>query len=379
MIALSLIAMLVLVIVAASTQFWLLAIIGVGIFAVTLLMYLMALNDVFNAIVIILVAIAAPILYLKTNQSWILYVSYIAVGLWLNAGTITDNDVFIEWTLEGKLYYFFDERATDFLINLFSFIYAAIWGVLAFVGTKFSWFLIIPSLYLVVRSVIVLIKSRDYSLSHSFMLFEDIGNFFRSFGRGVKNFFSGGRYSGRSFSWWSLIIALVLICLSVGLVFLESDNTYSDFGKSIHIANLSDSTRWFHFTSSIWDYIPEACENLSDSLPFFGDILAIPVAILLFLATVAVAVIEAALSLVWLIVILLIDYLIPFIIEGLLLYVLPCLLPIGVLILVILSFSRNRSIFNRVWSILCLVVSAIGCYYYFTYMSGATPIVPLPI
>ena len=45
--------------------------------------------------------------------------------------------------LKVKCMSFFDDRATEFLINLFSFIYAAIWGGLAFVGTKYHWFLII--------------------------------------------------------------------------------------------------------------------------------------------------------------------------------------------------------------------------------------------
>ena len=379
MIALSFLAMLVLVIAAGATQFWLLAIIGVGFFLLTLLMYLMALNDVLNAVVIMVVAIGAPILYLNTNQSWIIFVSYIALGLWLNAGTITDNDVFIEWTFEGKIYEFFDERATDALIHLFSLIYAALWGVLAFVGTQYHWFLIIPSLYLVVRSVILLIKARDYSLSHSFMLFEDIGNFFKSFGSGVKNFFTGSRSSGRTFSWWNFLIPIVLVGLSVGLVLLESGNLYSGFAKGITDSELFASTKWFFFTSSIWNYIAVACENLSESLPFFGDLLNIPLAVILFAATVVVAIIEVLLSLIWVIICLIVDEIIPFIITFLLLYILPALLPIGLIVLLILSFTLNHSIFNRAWNILSLLVIAAACYYYVTYMVGAVPIIPLPL
>ena len=176
MIVISFLLMLVLFIIAGATQFWLLAMIGVGIFVITLLTYLMATNDIFGAIVIMLLAIGAPIIYLKTEQSWILYVIYIAIGLWINAGTITDNDVYIEWTFEGKIYEFFDEKATDFLINLYSFICAAIWGGLAFIATKFLWFLLIPSLYLVVRSIIILAKSSNYSLTHSFSLFGSLIN-----------------------------------------------------------------------------------------------------------------------------------------------------------------------------------------------------------
>ena len=378
MITISFLLMFVLFIIAGATQFWLLAMIGIGIFLVTLLTYLMAINDILSSIVIMIVAIGAPILYLQTNQSWIIYVSYIALGLWLNSGSITDNDVYIEWTFEGKVYEFFDDRATEFLINLFSFIYAAIWGVLAFVGTKYHWFLIIPSLYLVVRSIIVLIKSRDYSLSHSFMLFEDIGNFFKSFGRGIKNFFTGGINSDSKFSWFNLFIPILLVGLSVGLVFLESDNTYSNFAKNIEISNLFDSSKWFHFTSMIWNYIPVACENLSDSIPLFGDLLAIPLAIILFIANVIVAVIEAILSFIWVILCLIIDKLIPFIIGFILLYIVPCLLPIGLLVLMILSFTLNHSTFNRILNILGLVIALIGCYYYFTFMSGKTPIIPLP-
>lgn len=378
MIALSFLAMLVLIIAAGATQFWLLAWIGVGIFLLTLLMYLMALNDVFSAIVIIVVAIGAPILYLNTAQSWILYVAYIALGLWLNSGTISNNDVFIEWTFEGKVYEFFDEHATDALINLFSFIYAAIWGGLAYLGTQFHWFMILPTLYLVARSVIVLVKSGDYSLSHSFMLFEDFGNSFKSFGSGIKSFFSGSGYSERHFSWWNLLAPLMLVLLTVGLVFLESGNLYSTFAKGLSDGELFASTKWFFCTSSIWNYISVACESLSDSLPFFGDLLNIPLAIILFAATVVVAVIEVVLSLIWVIICLIIDEIVPFIIGFLLLYIIPALLPIGMIVLLILSFSLNHSIFNRAWNILCMLAIAIGCYYYITYMIGATPIVALP-
>ena len=77
MIVISFLLMLVLFIIAGATQFWLLAMIGVGIFVITLLTYLMATNDIFGAIVIMLLAIGAPIIYLNTGESWILYVIYI--------------------------------------------------------------------------------------------------------------------------------------------------------------------------------------------------------------------------------------------------------------------------------------------------------------
>ena len=80
MIVISFLLMLVLFIIAGATQFWLLAMIGVGIFVITLLTYLMATNDIFGAIVIMLLAIGAPIIYLNTGESWILYVIYIAIG-----------------------------------------------------------------------------------------------------------------------------------------------------------------------------------------------------------------------------------------------------------------------------------------------------------
>ena len=378
MIALSFLAMLILIIAAGATQFWLLAMIGVGIFLLTLLMYLMSLNDIFNSIVIIIVAIGAPILYLHTGQSWILYVSYIALGLWLNSGTITDNDVFIEWTLEGKVFEFFDEKATDALIHLFSFIYAAIWGGLAFVGTQFHWFLILPSLYLVVRSVIVLVKAGDYSMNHSFMLFEDIKNFFKSVGSATRDFFTGSRNSGRTFSWWNFLVPILLLGLTVGLVLLERNNLYSGFAKGLTDGELFASTRWFFLTTGIWNYISVACESLSESLPFFGDLLNIPLAIILFAATVVAAVVEAVLSLVWLLICLIVDEIVPFIISFLLLYILPALIPIGMLVLMTLSFTLNHSIFNRIWNILSLIVIGIGCYYYITFMIGATPLVALP-
>ena len=69
MITISFLLMFVLFIIAGATQFWLLAMIGVGIFLVTLLTYLMAVNDILSSIVIMIVAIGAPILYLQTNQS----------------------------------------------------------------------------------------------------------------------------------------------------------------------------------------------------------------------------------------------------------------------------------------------------------------------
>ena len=186
MIFISILLMIILFIIAGITQFWLLAIIGIGLFAATILMYLMSTNDIFAAIVIIIAAIGVPILYLSFGQNWILYVSYIAIGLWINAGAITDNDVYSYWTIEGKIYKFWDEHATDFLIKLFSFLYAAVWAGLAFLGTSFQWFLIIPSLYLIVRSIIVLVNASNYSLSHSFMLFDEIKDFFSSVGYGFK-------------------------------------------------------------------------------------------------------------------------------------------------------------------------------------------------
>ena len=379
MIVISFLLMLVLFIIAGATQFWLLAMIGVGIFVITLLTYLMATNDIFGAIVIMLLAIGAPIIYLKTEQSWILYVIYIAIGLWINAGTITDNDVYIEWTFEGKIYEFFDEKATDFLINLYSFICAAIWGGLAFIATKFLWFLLIPSLYLVVRSIIILAKSSNYSLTHSFSLFEDIGNFFRSFGNGVKNFFVGGRYSGRRFSWLTFLLPIILIGLSCTLVYFERNNAYSNFGKTLEICELFSITEWFHFTSAIWEWIPEVCEELSDALPFFGDILSLPLGLLLLIFNLFVAIIECFLSLIWVIICLLVDELFPFIIGFFLIYIVPVLLPLGLLILLILSFTLNHSTFNRLWMILLFLLGAVGCYYYFVFMSGGTPIIPLPI
>ena len=379
MIVISFLLMLVLFIIAGATQFWLLAMIGVGIFVITLLTYLMATNDVFGAIVIMLLAIGAPIIYLNTGESWILYVIYIAIGLWINAGTITDNDVYIEWTFEGKIYEFFDEKATDFLINLYSFICAAIWGGLAFIATKFSWFLLIPSLYLVVRSIIILAKSSNYSLTHSFSLFEDIGNFFRSFGNGVKNFFVGGRHSGRRFSWLTFLLPIILIGLSCTLVYFERNNAYSNFGKTLEIAELFSITEWFHFTGAVWEWIPEVCEELSDALPFFGDILSLPLGLLLLILNLFVAIIECFLSLIWVIICLIVDELVPFVIGFFLVYIVPVLLPLGLLILLILSFTLNHSTFNRLWMILLFLLGAVGCYYYFVFMSGGTPIIPLPI
>lgn len=377
MIIISLLIMIALIIAAGATQFWLLAYIGVGVFLITLLMYLMAINDVFNAIVLIIVAIAAPVLYLQFKQDWILYLSYIAVGLWINSGTITDNDVFIEWTFEGKVYEFFDERATDFLISLFSFIYAAIWGLLAFVSIQFGWFLLIPSLYLIIRSLVILIKARDYSLTHSFMLIDDVKDFFSSFKDGITNFFVGKRSSERKFSWWNFILPILLVGLSIGLVYLEIDNTYSDFSKNLELTDLFSSSKWFYFTSVAWNLIPEACESLSDSIPFFGAILSIPLAIVLFILVVIVAIIEVVLSLIWVIICLLTDHLLPWIIGFTLLYIAPALLPIGALILLILSFTLNHSMLNRMLNIIGLIITAIGCYYYFVYMMRGNPIIPL--
>jgi hypothetical protein len=45
----------------------------------------------------------------------------------------------------------------------------------------------------------------------------------------------------------------------------------------------------------------------------------------------------------------------------------------------ILSFTLNHSTFNRLWMILLFLLGALGCYYYFVFMSGGTPIIPLPI
>ena len=52
MITIAFLLMLVLFIAAGATQLWVLAMIGGGIFLITLLMYLMATNDVLNAIAV---------------------------------------------------------------------------------------------------------------------------------------------------------------------------------------------------------------------------------------------------------------------------------------------------------------------------------------
>ena len=111
---------------------------------------------------------------------------------------------------------------------------------------------------------------------------------------------------------------------------------------------------------------------------FFGDLLSLPLAALLFIVTVGIAVIELILSFIWVLICLIVDKLIPFIIGFLLLYIAPALLPIGILVLLILSFTLNHSIFNRIWNILCVIIIGICCYYYYTLMNGGTPIIPLP-
>lgn len=378
MIVVSLLLMFVLFIIAGATQFWFLAFIGIGIFVATVLMYLMATNDVINSIVIIAVAIGAPVLYLIYKENLILIISYIAIGLWLNSSTIMDNDVYSEWTIEGKMFYFWEESATDFLINLFTVFFTIIWGGIALICIKFNWLLIIPTLYLVARSVFVLIKSRDYCLSHSFNLIDDTKDNFENLIDGIKRLFTGGSNYSREISWWNFGISFGLIILSIGLILLEKTNLYSNFAKDINFTNLFDSSKWFYFTQLIWNYIPVACENLSDKLLFFGDLLNIPVAIILFIATVVVAIIEVVLTIIWLIIALILDKLIPFIIGFILLYIVPVLLPIGIVVLLVRSFTTDQSLFNKIWVICSLVISIICCYYYFTYMSGGTPIIPLP-
>ena len=376
MIILSLILMFILFIVAGATQLWFIAVIGVGIFLATVFMYLMALNDVFNSVMIIVIAIAAPILFLVYKENLILIISYIAIGLWLNSSTIMDNDIYSEWTLEGKIYYFWDERATDFLINLYTVFFTIIWGGLALIGIKFHWFLIIPSIYLVARSVIVLIKSREYSLNHSFTLVSDAKNSFESFLDGIKRLFTGGSRYNREFSWWNFILGFIVIILALGLILLERTNQYSEFAKNINFTNLFDSSKWFYFTKLIWNYIPVACENLSAKLLFFGDLLNIPLAIILFIVTVIIAIIEVVLSIIWIIIALILDEIIPFIIGFILLFIVPVLLPVGVIILIIRSFTTDQSLFNKIWSILSLIISAICCIIYFLYMSKTMLIIP---
>lgn len=363
MIFISVLLMIILFIVAGITQFWLLAMIGVGLFAATILMYLMSTNDVFAAIVIILAAIGVPILYLHFEQSWILYISYIAIGLWINAGAITDNDVYSYWTIEGKIYKFWDEHATDFLIKLFSFLYAALWAGLAFIGTKIHQFLLIPSLYLIIRSIIVLVNASKYSLSHSFMLFDDIKDSFSSFSYKLKRLFSGSGY-GRRFSWLSILFCVLTLGLSIGLSILETYNIYSDF--VLRVANngptLLENSKWYVISKWIMEDGFAWVETLTDNL--LTLLLVLPAGALMIVLFLAAGALETVLSLLWYIICLFCSLLIG-IAAGFLGYVLAPLFVLVLILLTVLTFAKDYSILNRLFAILCTILSLLSCIYFF--------------
>ena len=382
MISLAFVLMVVLFIIAGATQFWLLAFIGVGIMLATLLAYVLSMNDILSAIVVMVAAIAAPVLYLVFKQDWIIYVSYVVIGLWISSDRINDNDVYSVATIEGKVYthlhFLWQEEATEFLIRLISFIVAALWGGLAFIGTKFNWFLIIPSLYLVVRSIIVLVKSSDYSLSHSFMLLDDFKDSVRLVKHGFKKIVDEARSSEKKISWWTLVVPIVLVAASVCLVYFENSHLYSDIVKSINFGDLMDRSEWFYFTVRFWNWWMPALEQLAEAIPFFGAILGLLLTIPCLAVALFLALLETFLSLLWLLVILACS-LLNMGLWILLIYIFPALIPIGAIIMAVLSFTLNHAYLNRVWAILCALLCAIGCYYYFMYLLGITPIISLPM
>lgn len=362
MIFISILLMVILFIIAGVTQFWALAIIGIGLFAATILMYLMSTNDILAAIVIILAAIGVPILYLTYGQNWILYISYIVIGLWINSGAITDNDVYEYWTIEGKIYRFWDEHATDFLIKLFSFIYAAFWAGLAFIGTSFHWFLIIPSLYLIVRSVIVLVNASNYSLTHSFTLFEDIKDSFSAIGDFFRNLFSGSY--GRRFSWVSILLCILVLGLSIGLSLLETYHIYSNFVLSVanNGSTLLENSKWYVISGWVMDEGFAWVESLADNL--LTLLLVLPAGALMIVLLLTAGAFETVLSLLWYIICLFCSLLIG-IAAGFLGYVLAPLFVLVLILLTVLSFAKDYSIFNRIFGILCSIASLLSCIYFF--------------
>lgn len=380
MILLAFLIMVIAIIAAGATQIWLIAFIGIGLFVGTILMYFMSVNDIFGNIMILLSAIAVPALFIYFRQAWILYVGYIAIGLWINAGSITDSDVYTEWTFEGKIYLFWEERATDFVIHLNSLITAAVWAGFAWLSLQFSWFFFLPPLYLIVRSIIVFIKANDYYLTHTFNLGSDIKNFFKSAKRGFKKFFKGDGSSRRKFSWWNFLVCILLLGVSITLTIIEKEHIYSNFCKSITdiFSDPFSNSLWFPITNAIWEATPEWTSSLGEAIPFFGDLLALPLYLVCLLLNGIVAIGEAILSLGWLI-ICFIAIILAMGFTYFLVYVVVPLFSLGLLILFILSMSRGYSIKNRLWSFLCLLVSIVSCYYYFNFMLGLTPIIPFPL
>lgn len=379
MVFLAFLLMVVAIIAAGATQIWLIAFLGIGLFIGAILMYFMSVNDLFGNIVIFLAAIAVPALYIYFRQAWILYVGYIVIGLWINAGSISDSDIYVDWTFEGKIYKFWDERATDFVIHLNSIVTAAVWAVFAWLSLEYSWFFFIPPLYLVVRSIIIFIKAHDYFLSHTFDLGTDIKRFFKSIKRGFSKFFTGARYSERKFSWWNFLVCILLVGISITLMIIEKQHIYLNFCKSItEIFNDPfSSSLWFPLTNAIWEALPSFTESLGKTIPFFGDLLAIPVYLLGLILNGIVLLGEAVLSLFWLI----LCFVAIFLAMGFtyfLMYAVAPLFSLGLLLLFILSFTLCHSIKNRLWSFLCLLVSIACCYYFFTFMFELTPIIPFP-
>lgn len=365
MIFVSFLILVISIIAAGVTQLWWIAIVGAGIFVASILAYFMAVNDVFGAIVIMLAAIAAPVLYITYQQEWILYVSYIAIGLWINAGSITDNDVYLEWTFEGKIYEFFDERATDALISFFSFICAAFWGLLAYLGITFSWFLMIPSLYLVVRSIIIFIKAKDYYIGHDFTLISDIKSFFKNLKKGLKKFFKGDGHTKRKFSWLSFILCIVLLALSVGLSYLEKYHLFSEFVNGIlnSSGSLFESSQWYVISGAIMTEGFAWVGTLADNL--LTLLLLLPAGALVIVLLIGAAILETGLSVIWLLFCLLWSLIVAG--AGYFLgLVLSPLLSLALLVLTIVTFTRHNSFINRLIALLCTTVSVFSCIYFFS-------------
>lgn len=345
----------ILAVIGCMTKFYVLAYIAIGIAGGAIIMGLMTDHGILSGVVTILVAIAVPVLYLIFHEIWIVYLSYIFISMVINADAILDCDQYDEYTIEGKLYRVWNKEATDNVYQFLIFFFMGLWVLFALIVQAWNWFLIVPSLYLIIRSVILIV----HEVKENGFQKPDFGDAIQTVGMSYKRLVQLPRLSryGGEFSAWAMILSIGLLALSVTLTILESNHVYTgmldQLGKIP--TNMYSCTEWFPGTQ--W-----MCAVMVGD---FGS--AFLVRVLAFFGMLVAAVLEAALSVVWIILIGVL-VLLGFVLMAILGFAVSPLICVGLLVMIIMAFVRERSDANRWISILCFLASVVSCVFYYHYV-----------
>lgn len=345
----------ILAVIGCMTKFYLLAYIAIGIAGGAIIMGLMTDHGILSGVVTILVAIAVPVLYLIFHEIWIVYVSYIFISMVINADAILDCDQYDEYTIEGKLYRVWNKEASDNVYQFLIFFFMGLWVLFALIVQVWNVFLIVPSLYLIIRSVILIV----HEVKENGFQKPDLGDAIRTVGLSYKRLARLPRLSSYDgeFSAWAMILSLILLAASIALAVLESTHTYSGTLEMIanSPSNLWNNSMWFPGTQWLCEVMVDDCNEYAfvvQFLAFFGMLVA--------------AVLEAALTVVWLL-LLFVYMLLAVAVMWTCGLAVPPLISVGLLVVTIMAFVRERSDVNRWISILCFLVSVVCCVIYFYY------------